>query len=82
MLTNPARARHHLQVIAMHHAMASPALTAVAHAAGMEVHVWTTNTRQMVRHAITAAVDAMVTDNPTDALRIVEAAWERCKHLI
>ena len=66
----------------MHHAMASPGLTAVAHKAGKEVHVWTTNTQEMVRHAITAAVDALVTDQPRDTLRIVEAAWERCKYLV
>ena len=48
----------------MHHAMASPTMTAAAHAAGKVVHVWTTNTPPMIRHALTAAVDALVTIPP------------------
>lgn len=70
-----------MQVIAMHHAMASPTMTAAAHAAGKVVHVWTTNTPPMIRHALTAAVDALVTDYPAKASQIVEAAWKLCEHL-
>ena len=58
--------------------MTSAAGTAAAHAASKEVHVWTTNAPHMVRRALNAAADAMVTDLPDEALRLVREAWEQC----
>ena len=67
-----------MQVIGLHHEMASPALTAAAHEAGQEVHVWTTNTARMVRRALWAATDALVTDLPTETAQQVNEAWKLC----
>lgn len=61
--------------------MASAAVTSAAHAAGKEVLVWTTNTPHMVRRALASAADAMVTDVPAEAQRLVRAAWEQCSDL-
>ena len=54
----------------MHHAMASAAATAVAHAAGKAVHVWTCNTAAMMHTALEARADALVTDVPHQLLQV------------
>ncbi len=66
------------QVIGMHHAAASATATAAAHAVGKDVYVWTANTPAMVRAAITAAADAIVTDFPAMATEAVHEAWSQC----
>ena len=62
----------------MHHAAASAAATAAAHAAGKQVYVWTANTPAMVRAALSAAADAVVTDFPAMATELVHEAWNQC----
>ena len=66
------------QVIGMHHEAASAAATAAAHAAGKDVYVWTANTPAMVRAALAAAADAIVTDFPAMATELVHEAWSQC----
>jgi glycerophosphoryl diester phosphodiesterase len=58
-----------MQVVGMHHGMASAAATAAAHAAGKAVHVWTCNTPTMMHAALEARADAVVTDVPHQLLR-------------
>ena len=67
------------QVIGMHHASASATATAAAHAAGKDVYVWTANTPAMVRSALSAAADAVVTDFPAMAMQLVHDAWSQCR---
>ena len=54
----------------MHHAMASAAATAAAHAAGKAVHCWTCNTAAMMHAALEARADALVTDVPHRVLQV------------
>jgi hypothetical protein len=68
----------HAQVIGMHHAMASAAATAAAHAAGKAVHIWTCNTLAMMHGALEARADALVTDVPHRVLQVREL--RRSKH--
>ncbi|MFE5671590.1 glycerophosphodiester phosphodiesterase family protein [Agromyces sp. NPDC056523] len=49
----------------------SPALLAAAHAAGVEVHVWTVNDEADMRRLLALGVDGLVTDRADLALRIV-----------
>ena len=62
----------------MHHAAASAAATAAAHAAGRQVYVWTANTPAMVRASLAAAADAIVTDFPAMVTELVHDAWSQC----
>ncbi|GAB4815609.1 hypothetical protein N2152v2_008065 [Parachlorella kessleri] len=52
------------EVVALHHALASPATTAQARAAGKQVHAWTANTAEMMARVLEAGVDAVVTNHP------------------
>lgn len=49
----------------------SPALLETAHAAGLEVHVWTVNDESDMRRLLALGVDGIVTDRADLALRIV-----------
>ena len=69
-LMQPQLRRRHVQVIGMHHAMASAAATAVAHATGKAVHIWTCNTAAMMHAALEARADALVTDVPHQLLQV------------
>lgn len=48
--------------------LVSPAVLRVAHAAGLEVHVWTINEARRMRELLDLGVDGLVTDRP-DLLR-------------
>ncbi|GGI48277.1 glycerophosphoryl diester phosphodiesterase [Agromyces flavus] len=52
-------------------AVLSPALLAAAHAAGVEVHVWTVNDEADMRRLLALGVDGLVTDRADVALRII-----------
>jgi len=49
----------------------SPALLTAAHAAGVEVHVWTVNDEADMRRLLALGVDGLVTDRADLALRVV-----------
>ncbi|WP_430646496.1 glycerophosphodiester phosphodiesterase family protein [Agromyces sp. GXS1127] len=49
----------------------SPALLETAHAAGLEVHVWTVNDESEMRRLLALGVDGIVTDRADLALRVV-----------
>ncbi|MGR0219115.1 glycerophosphodiester phosphodiesterase [Agromyces sp. ZXT2-6] len=49
----------------------SPALVDSAHAAGLEVHVWTVNDEADMRRLLALGVDGIVTDRADVALRVV-----------
>lgn len=52
----------------------SPALIAAAHAAGVEVHVWTVNDEDDMRRLLALGVDGLVTDRADLALRIASGS--------
>lgn len=52
-------------------ALLSPALIGAAHAAGVEVHVWTVNVEADMRRLLALGVDGLVTDRADLALRVV-----------
>lgn len=52
----------------------SPALVDTAHAAGLEVHVWTVNEEADMRRLLAFGIDGIVTDRADIALRVVEEA--------
>ena len=45
---------------------------AAAHSLGLQVHAWTINDARAMRHLLGIGVDALITDHPTTALRVVE----------
>jgi glycerophosphoryl diester phosphodiesterase len=51
-------------------ALLSPALIRAAHAAGVEVHVWTVNDEADMRRLLALGVDGLVTDRVDLALRV------------
>ncbi|MEI5582365.1 MULTISPECIES: glycerophosphodiester phosphodiesterase family protein [unclassified Agromyces] len=52
-------------------ALLTPALVASAHAAGVEVHVWTVNEEADMRRLLALGIDGIVTDRADLALRVV-----------
>jgi glycerophosphoryl diester phosphodiesterase len=52
----------------------SPALIDTAHAAGVEIHVWTVNEEADMRRLLALGIDGIVTDRADVALRIVAEA--------
>jgi hypothetical protein len=69
----------HAQVIGMHHAMASAAMTAAVHTAGKAVHVFTCNNAAMMHAALEARADALVTDVPH---RVLQVRLVQCQTLL
>lgn len=49
----------------------SPALVDTAHAAGLEVHVWTVNEEAEMRRLLALGIDGIVTDRADLALRVI-----------
>ena len=66
------------EVIALHYGMASPAVVATARAGGKRVHAWTCNTAGMMRAAMDAGVDALVTNYPRRVVEALEARRAAC----
>ncbi len=58
------------KVIAMHHEMASPTVTAAAHSGGKAVYAFTANTPAMMHAVLDARVDAVVTDVPQQLMQV------------
>lgn len=52
-------------------ALLSPALITAAHAAGVEVHIWTVNDEADMRRLLALGVDGLVTDRVDLALKVV-----------
>jgi glycerophosphoryl diester phosphodiesterase len=55
-------------VLALHHALVSPAVVRAAHARGAGVLAWTANDPALVRRLADAGVDAVASDDPRMAL--------------
>jgi glycerophosphoryl diester phosphodiesterase len=55
-------------VLALHHALCSPAAIRVAHRAGAPVLVWTVNEPAAIERFSALGVDAIVSDDPRRAL--------------
>jgi glycerophosphoryl diester phosphodiesterase len=66
----PAFARRAVRCAQLPIAMAKPAVIARAHAAGLQVHIWTVNERSMMNSLLDLGVDGLMTDN-TELLREV-----------
>jgi glycerophosphoryl diester phosphodiesterase len=60
-------------VLALHHTLCSPAAVRAAHARGVPVLAWTTNTPAAVQRAVGHGVDAVVSDDPRMALATLNA---------
>jgi glycerophosphoryl diester phosphodiesterase len=58
----------HADVLALHHALCSPAAVAAAHRRGAPVLVWTVDEPDEVRRFAAMGVDAVVSDDPKSAL--------------
>ena len=56
----------------------SPGLVAVAHAAGLQVHVWTVNRKDAMAEYLDMGVDGIITDRPDllKSLLIERGAWK------
>ncbi len=73
-LYNPWQYAHWLGAGALHpswRALRQPDYVWLAHQAGLKVHVWTINEEEDVAHAVEAGVDALVTNFPDRARRVV-----------
>lgn len=73
-LYNPWQYAHWLGAGALHPnwlALRQPDFMWMAHEAGLKVHVWTINEEKDVAHAVEAGVDAIVTNFPDRARRVV-----------
>lgn len=67
-----------LQVLGVHHALASRNLLSIAHGAGKTVHAWTADTPAMMRHTLDVAVDAIVTSYPRRLQAAIGARLAQC----
>jgi glycerophosphoryl diester phosphodiesterase len=65
-------------VVGVHYGMATAELAAQARGAGLEVHVWTANSAGMMRAALDAGPDAVVTGHPRKLLEALRARREAC----
>ena len=73
-LYNPWQYAHWIGAGALHpswHAMLQPDYVRLAHEAGMRVNVWTVDGEEDVAHALEVGVDALITNFPDRARRIV-----------
>ncbi len=61
----------HATVLALHHALCSPAAIDVAHRAGAPVLAWTANDPPTVRRLVAAGTDAIVSDDPRVVLEVL-----------
>ncbi|MGO4883612.1 MAG: glycerophosphodiester phosphodiesterase family protein [Bryobacteraceae bacterium] len=61
------------QIVAPHHALASARRVRAAHAAGLEVVVWTANHPRDWKRLIRAQVDGIITDDPAALVSYLEA---------
>jgi glycerophosphoryl diester phosphodiesterase len=61
----------HANVLALHHALASPAALAAAHARGAPVLVWTVNEPELVERFVALGADAIVSDDPEMVRRVL-----------
>jgi glycerophosphoryl diester phosphodiesterase len=65
--------RARADVLALHHALCSPAAVAAAHRAGAPVLAWTANEPARIRALAAAGVDGIVSDDPQKALATLTA---------
>ena len=63
--------RSQATVLALHHALCSPASIAAAHRAGVPVFAWTANDPATVRRLVSAGADAIVSDDPQVVLHVL-----------
>ena len=66
----PAFSRHQVRCAQLPVRMANAPLIARAHAAGLQVHIWTVNERALMNSLLDTGVDGLMTDN-TELLREV-----------
>lgn len=69
------------EVLGVHHAMVDRQLVAEAQARGKQVLAWTANTARMMRVALDAGVDAIVTDRPRRLQHAIEVRQRKCQEL-
>lgn len=69
--------RAEAEIVAPYHVLASARRVHAAHAAGLEVVVWTANRPRDWKRLIAAQVDAIITDNPEALLALVRMAGAR-----
>lgn len=63
--------------VAVHHALVTPDLCAVAHQLDMTVVAWTVNSPTVARHAAACGVDLITTDNVTAVRRALKSRRAR-----
>lgn len=62
-----------LEVLLVHHSLASRPLAGALHACGLQLHAWTVNRRGPARRLARMGIDAIVTDRPGDVAAGVAA---------
>ena len=66
-------ARTRATVLALHHALCSPASVAAAHRCDVPVFAWTANDPELILRLASCGVDAIVSDDPKRALATLNA---------